>query len=228
MKSWIKAVSTALALSAIAVGCASRSADEDVFLPPPEAPLRLDRTAPYAPPAPGSSANPGARAPAPAPGPTAVAYRLRVGDAVIVSVRTPVEQQYELIIDEYGMIKLPMIPDIRAAGMTGSDLERAIKSSYINNKIYRDITVNVIVPQRSYFVRGEVRSPGRYPIIGGVTLLQALAAAGGYTEFADPRRIQISRQGGQISANARDIERNQAEDIAIETGDVIVVPRTWY
>ncbi len=226
MKSWIKVVSTAVALMAVAVGCASRSSKDDMFLPPPEAPLRLDRAAPYAP----TGGNPGVRAPAPVPpsGPTAVAYRLRVGDAVVVSVRAPAEQQYELIIDEYGMIKLPMIPDIRAAGMTGSELERAIKSSYINNKIYREVTVNVLVPQRSYFVRGEVRAPGRYPIIGGVTLLQALAAAGGYTEFADPRRIQITRQGAQINANARDIERNQADDIAIETGDVIVVPRTWY
>lgn len=203
--------------AAFIAGCATRESKDGPFLP---APLRLDRSQPYTPA--GGAVTPPAPVP---PGPTAVAYRLRVGDALVVAVRTPAEQMFELVIDEHGLIKLPLIPDIRAAGMTGSELERTIKNAYINNKIYRDVTVNVVVPQRSYFVRGEVRAPGRYPISGGLTLLQAIASAGGYTEFANPRRIQVSRGGQQISADAYEIEKNPDSDIAIETGDVIVVPR---
>lgn len=202
-------------------GCVTRDSNDE---PQPSAPLRLDRSQPYTAPTASAPATPVAQLP---PGPTAVAYRLRPGDAIVVTVRTPAEQQFEIVIDEHGLIKLPLIPDIRAAGMTGSELERTIKSAYINNKIYRDVTVNVMVPQRSYFVRGEVRAPGRYPIIGGVTLLQAIAAAGGYTEFANPRRIQVSRGGQQFTADAYEIERNPDSDIAIETGDVIVVPRRF-
>lgn len=225
MNRWIKTIAGAALGAAFIAGCATRESEDGPFLP---APLRLDRSQPYAPAggaqgyAPTSAVTPPVSVP---PGPTAVAYRLRVGDALVVAVRTPAEQMFELVIDEHGVIKLPLIPDIRAAGMTGSELERTIKSAYINNKIYRDVTVNVIVPQRSYFVRGEVRAPGRYPISGGITLLQAIASAGGYTEFANPRRIQVSRGGQQISADAYEIERNPDGDIAIETGDVIVVPR---
>lgn len=221
MKFWKRLILGIALGGAILSGCATREASED---PLPSAPLRLDRSQPYTSPGTTAPAAPVTQLP---PGPTAVAYRLRPGDAIVVAVRTPAEQQFELVIDEHGLIKLPLIPDIRAAGMTGSELERTIKSAYINNKIYRDVTVNVMVPQRSYFVRGEVRAPGRYPIIGGVTLLQAIAAAGGYTEFANPRRIQVSRGGQQFTADAYEIERNPDSDIAIETGDVIVVPRRF-
>ncbi len=224
MNRWIQAIAGAALCVAVIAGCATKESEDGPFLP---APLRLDRSQPYAPSGSvGSAPTPVVPQPAPLPsGPTAVAYRLRVGDAIVVAVRTPAEQQFELVIDEHGLIKLPLIPDVRAAGMTGSELERTIKNAYISNKIYRDVTVNVVVPQRSYFVRGEVRAPGRYPIMGGMTLLQAIATAGGYTEFANPRRIQVSRGGQQISADAYEIERNPDGDIAIETGDVIVVPR---
>lgn len=221
MKFWKRLISVIALGSAILGGCATREPSDE---PLPSAPLRLDRSQPYTSTGTTPAAAPVTQLP---PGPTAVAYRLRPGDPIVVAVRTPAEQQFELVVDEHGLIKLPLIPDIRAAGMTGSELERTIKSAYINNKIYRDVTVNVMVPQRSYFVRGEVRAPGRYPIIGGVTLLQAIAAAGGYTEFANPRRIQVSRGGQQFTADAYEIERNPDSDIAIETGDVIVVPRRF-
>ena len=179
-------------------------------------PLRLDRTPPYlsaeSRPAPDPSGGP----------PAAMAYRLRPGDSIVVIIHTPAVQQFEIVLDENGIIKLPLIPDIRAAGLTGSELERYIKNAYVSNKIYRDVTVNVVIPQRSYFVRGEVRAPGRYPLSSGLTLMQALAAAGGYTEFANPRRVQILRGGATITVDARDPD----QDVAIETGDIIIVPRS--
>jgi len=179
-------------------------------------PLRLERTPPYLSTDPRSAQESGG-------GPAAaVAYRLRPGDGIVVNVHTPAVQQFEVVLDENGMIKLPLIPDIRAAGLTAAELGRYIKNAYIANKIYRDVTVNVIIPQRSYFVRGEVRAPGRYPLSSGLTLMQALAAAGGYTEFANPRRVQILRGGTTITVDARDPD----QDMAIETGDIIVVPRS--
>lgn len=156
------------------------------------------------------------------------AYRLRPGDSVIVVLRTVQSEQFEMVVDENGDIKLPYIGAVRAAGRTAREVEDQIQKLYIDGKIYRFITVNVLVPTRSYFVRGEVRNPGRFPLMGSVRLLQAIAAAGGFTDFADISDIRLTRGDRTYRLNGREIERNPEKDIEIEAGDTIVVKRTWY
>ncbi len=156
------------------------------------------------------------------------AYRLRPGDSVIVILRTVQSEQFEMVVDENGDIKLPYIGPVRAAGRTAREVEDQIQKMYIEGKIYRFITVNVLVPTRSYFVRGEVRNPGRFPLAGSVRLLQAIAAAGGFTDFADITDIRLTRGDKTYRLNGREIERNPEKDIEIEAGDTIVVKRTWY
>jgi polysaccharide export outer membrane protein len=182
-----------------------------------------------------------APAPAPAPGPApaaaggavaaspASAHRLKVGDSVIVMLRTPpTEQQFEMMIDEKGELKLPLLDPMHAEGLTMSELERRIEKTYVDQKVYRYVSANVLVPSRSYFVRGEIRQPGRYPLLGGVTLLQAIAAAGGYTEFANGRKVQVVRGSTTQTVDAKDFEKNPEKDIELQNGDVVIVPRTWY
>ncbi|MCX7818182.1 MAG: polysaccharide export protein [Kiritimatiellae bacterium] len=156
------------------------------------------------------------------------AYRLRPGDSVVVILRTVQSEQFEMVVDENGDIKLPYIGAVRAAGRTAREVEDQIQKLYIDGKIYRFITVNVLVPTRSYFVRGEVRNPGRFPLMGSVRLLQAIAAAGGFTDFADISDIRLTRGDKTYRLNGREIERNPEKDIEIEAGDTIVVKRTWY
>jgi polysaccharide export outer membrane protein len=134
----------------------------------------------------------------------------------------------ELLVDDQGYIGLPYIDPVLAEGLTVSELQRVIRETYINEKIYRRITVNVMLPAQSYFVRGEVRAPGRFPLTSGMTILQAIAAAGGYTEFANPKRINIIRGGETIIENARDMETNPEENLDVKAGDVIIVPRSIF
>ncbi len=156
-------------------------------------------------------------------------YRLRAGDPVVIQLRgIPREDRFEFHVDAEGFIDLPFIPPIEATGKTASELQRAIHRSYLDEQIYRDVTVNVTIPAQNYFVRGEVRQPGRYPKISGLTALQAIASAGGYTEYANPRRINIIRDGVTTRHNARDMERNPELDVVIEAGDIIIVPRTMF
>jgi protein involved in polysaccharide export with SLBB domain len=61
-----------------------------------------------------------------------------------------------------------------------------------------------------------------------MTILQAIATAGGYTEFAEPKRVMLTRNGKVRELNMRDIERNPQNDIPIESGDVIRVPRSIF
>ena len=156
-------------------------------------------------------------------------YRLRPNDAVFVHLRgIPESANYEYVIDDSGYINLPYIPPIYAVGLTASELQRAIHDSYIANLIYRQISVNVILPTQSFFVRGEVRQPGRYALTSGMTLLKAIASAGGYTEFANPRRVEIIRAGETLAANARQLEQNPELDFNIKAGDVIIVRRSIF
>ncbi len=158
-----------------------------------------------------------------------IAYRLKVNDAVSITlsgIREP--RTMTPVVDEYGYIQLPYIDPVFALGKTSSELEREIRDAYIENRIYRSLTVNVVPPAQSYFVRGEVRAPGRYQLSSGITLMQAIAAAGGYTDYAGVRRVRLVRGGRTRRINLRDIEREPAEDIELKSDDVIIIPRSLF
>ncbi len=157
-------------------------------------------------------------------------YRLRQGDPVIIYLRgiMPRDDQIEEIVDERGYVTLPYIDDVMAAGRTSSELEREIQRIYVDRQIYRTVTVNVVMPSQSYFVQGEVKQPQRFPIVTGVTMMQAIATAGGYTEFADPKRVKLTRGRDVKIINMREVERDPQQDISIESGDVILVPRSLF
>ena len=155
------------------------------------------------------------------------AYRLKVGDVVNIIIRAPAAENFEMAIDENGNIKLPYIDTVPAVGLTPTELEARIKRTYLDKKIFRMMTVNVFVPLRSYFVRGEVRSPGRFPLTTGMTLLQAVVTAGGFTEYADERDVRVIRGERRMRYSIREIEAHPEKDMAIEAGDVIVVTRRF-
>ena len=157
------------------------------------------------------------------------AYRLKSGDTIFVFLRgIPKEEKIEDVVDESGYVSLPYINRIRAGGKTCSEFERAIRNSYLDNRIYKEITVNVVVPMRGYFVRGEVKQPGRFPLLSGVTVVQAIATAGGYTEFANPGKVRILRGGNSFTVNVQELEKHPERDRVVEVGDVILVPRSFF
>ena len=159
-----------------------------------------------------------------------VAYQLKVGDVVQVFLRgIPTADAIEDVIDEEGMISLPLINEILAAGMTASELERNIRKTYLDQDIYRNITVNVVVPTRYYFIQGETRQPGRYQIMSATRLSQAIAGAGGYTEFASGQ-VVVKRAGKIFKTirNSRRLERTPEDDILLEPDDIIEVKRSLW
>ncbi len=158
-------------------------------------------------------------------------YRLQINDPLIIQLRgipDPESANYEMVVDDMGFIHMPYISPVRAEGRTPSELQREIRDVYIGEQIYRHITVHVMLPTQSYFVRGEVRQPGRYPLTSSMTVLKAIAAAGGYSEFANPRRINIIRAGETMVENARQMEQNPEDDMDVKAGDVIIVPRSIF
>lgn len=159
-----------------------------------------------------------------------VAYLLKQGDVVQVSLRgIPNAEAIELIIDEKGMITLPFINEVRAAGQTSSELSRNIRQIYQDEGIYRNIAVSIAVPARFYFVQGEIRQPGRFQMVTATRVSQALAGAGGYTEFASGQ-VLVKRAGKIVKTirNARRLERTPEDDIWVEPDDIIEVQRSFW
>jgi polysaccharide export outer membrane protein len=127
-----------------------------------------------------------------------------------------------------GMISLPLINDIQAAGLTPLQLKQVIVNKlqgYIDNP-----TVTVTVREaNSYkiFISGEVRTPGVQLIRSETTLLKAIIAAGGFTEWANKRKILIiSTENGKEKrtwANYNKIIDGDSPDVVIKRGDTIIV-----
>ncbi|MBU1692958.1 MAG: polysaccharide export protein, partial [Verrucomicrobia bacterium] len=179
---------------------------------------------------PGGTPPPAAVEPAP---PRGRIYRMKTGDPVFIALRgipgyPGGQQNIEGILDENGCINLPFLDFVEAAGKTPSELEREIMTRYIEGGFYRTLGVNIIIPTQSYFVRGEVRGAGRFQLTGRMTILQALATAGGFTEFANSRRVELLRGNQRIVVNVRELEKHPARDKELEAGDVIIVPRSAF
>jgi polysaccharide export outer membrane protein len=157
-------------------------------------------------------------------------YRLRALDPLRIELLgIPEEKGIDMTIDERGDITLPYLDDsIKAAGMTTSELEREIQQIYTSRQIYRSITVNVTTLAKIYYVEGEVKRPQEYSLSRRITLLQAIAAASGYTEYANRKNITITRQGRVFRFNGKDIEKNPELDVPVEAGDRIKVHRSFY
>lgn len=163
--------------------------------------------------------------------PTDNVYRLREGDDIFITLSgsAGLNEQIETKIDAEGNIKLRFIGEVKAQGLSSTELEREIRAEYTERqKIYRDITVRVVVPNTFYFIGGEVRQPGRFPMIGRVTLSQAIVAAGNFTEWANNRRIVLVRNNERAVINFREIMRDPTQDVELLAGDVITVERSTF
>jgi polysaccharide export outer membrane protein len=130
-----------------------------------------------------------------------------------------------------GKISLPLLNDVRAAGLTPMQLQTGIRDGL--KKFISDPQVTVIVTQvnsRKIFVLGEVARPGTFPMLPNMTVLQALSTAGGFTQFAKEKGVYVLRteNGHQITLpfNYKEVVRGKspAQNIELKPGDTIVVP----
>jgi polysaccharide export outer membrane protein len=135
----------------------------------------------------------------------------------------PIEQR----IKENGTIMLMENQTFVAAGKTRGDLEQEIRARYVPN-YYRQLTVNIELPERYYFVAGEVRSPNKLIYTPPMTVLKAIAAAGGFTDFANKKNVKVTRADGHIETeNCVMALKNPTLDLFVYPGDTVHVSRSW-
>lgn len=154
---------------------------------------------------------------------------LRSGDRLVVTIHAAPEPfSAQHVVDEQGRINLPYIGAVPVAAKSCAQAQKDIEKEYIDQKYYKTVTVIIVPPESEYSVSGEVLRPGPYPLTRNLTVLQALARAGRFTEYADKTRIRLIRGSEVVTVNAVAITDGKQKDITIIPGDVIEVPRTWY
>ncbi|HEV2521477.1 MAG TPA: polysaccharide biosynthesis/export family protein [Candidatus Acidoferrales bacterium] len=130
-----------------------------------------------------------------------------------------------------GKISLPLINDVQAAGMTPLQLAQDVTDKL--RKFLNEPQVTVIVTainSQRVFVVGEVIRAGAFPLLPGMTVLQALSSAGGFTTFANAKKIHVMRivngKHVEIPFNYKEVLRgdNPDQNIKLEPGDTVVVP----
>ena len=152
---------------------------------------------------------------------------LRRGDRVRIYLRAiPSPEDLSDEVDEQGCITLPYLGQMMVEGKTTSRVEAEVAKAYVAGEIYAKIDVIVVVEADEYYVRGQVKGEGRYALARDMTLMQAIAAAGGYTDFAGPR-VQVIRGQTVLNFNMKRIERRKDPDPLIAPRDIIVVRRRW-
>ena len=152
------------------------------------------------------------------------------GDKMEIRVYGEDKLTGEYQVHEDGMIDFPLVGMVAVGGRTqgdvAADLERALADGYLRNP-----QVTVIVTERQNIevsVLGEVEKPGRLPYVDNLTLVQAVSAVGGLTEFAAARRVRLTRKGPDgpqtFEVSLRDITEGRREDLVLRAGDIVYVP----
>jgi len=132
----------------------------------------------------------------PAPETASRTYTLAPTDRVRLKVygETDITGEYE--VDSSGYVSIPLAGRIRAGGLTTAQLERSITAALAKG-IVRDPRVNIeIALYRPYYILGEVKKSGEYPYRIGMTVLDAVASAGGFTYRANENKVFLRRAGG--------------------------------
>jgi polysaccharide export outer membrane protein len=157
-------------------------------------------------------------------------YTIKALDPLYIRFSGIMEQQtLEVVVDENGEINLLHIDaPIKAAGLSTSELENRIERAYVDGGIYKNVSVNVTMTAKVFYVQGEVNAPGQFQLMSGTTLIQAIAGARGPTAFADRKNVTITRHGKVYTYNIKKLEKDPSLDVKINAGDVIKVPQTWY
>ena len=158
--------------------------------------------------------------------------RLRVDDALsIVFSGVPMPpEKFDGRIKEDGTVRLSLIGDVVAKGKTTGELEKEIRQEYLTKGYYKaTLNVTVNAESRAFIVLGEVYNRSRQVHTGKITVLGAIAAAGGFTDFANKKNVLIIRVDGKKEhVNCVKALKDTKLDIEVYPGDRIIVPRRLY
>jgi len=149
--------------------------------------------------------------------------RLGPGDRVQVTVFGHEDLSGEFEVDNTGRLSLPLIESVRAQGLLPDELELLIVDALQPEFLINPRVTVQLLSFRPFYILGQVNSPGSYPYTGGMTVVNAVAVAGGYTPRARIKRIIIQR-----TVEGEQTEIAASPEMEIMPGDVIEVPERFF
>jgi polysaccharide export outer membrane protein len=178
------------------------------------------------------------RATATAPAPPSVQgvavssdYVIGAEDVIAVLFWREQEMSGDVTVRPDGMITLPLIGDVKAAGLTPEVLGTEVQKAAARYLTDPNVTVTVRqINSRKVFITGMVAQPNAYPLTGPRTVMQLIALAGGLAEYADAEHISIMRtldgRTQTLKFNYKDVSKgkNLGQNILLQPGDTVVVP----
>jgi len=163
--------------------------------------------------------------------PLPATYRIGAGDMLEISVWKNEQLSRSVTVRPDGMISLPLLNDVQAAGSTPQQLRETLAKKLAEYVPAAEVSV-IVQRVRSFSVSviGSVIKPGHFTLTGPTTVLDALAMAGGVTEFASRKSIFVVRaepNGNKrlpFNYNKAISENDEGENFQLKAGDVVIVP----
>ena len=159
-------------------------------------------------------------------------YRIGSGDILeIVTWKEPDFTRPTVLVRTDGYISFPLLNDVKAAGLTPTELKRSLETGLKDYVSTPEVTVTVVTAgSQRFYILGEVVNTGEYPIVKHLTVLQAFALAGGFTEWASKDEIILMRkEDGKdvtIVVDYKEIVDGEklSQNVKIKADDTIIVP----
>jgi polysaccharide export outer membrane protein len=159
-------------------------------------------------------------------------YQIGIGDILeITTWKEPDFTRENVLVRTDGKISFPLLNDFPAAGLSPMELKYNIEKGLKSYVAHPVVTVHIINPvSQRFYVLGEVQRTGEYPLVKHLTVLQAFALAGGFTEWASKKEIILLRhEGGKdkiYRINYKEITRGEdfSQNLKLQADDTIIVP----
>jgi len=161
-------------------------------------------------------------------------YRIQVGDQLDIKLFYNTELNEQVIVRPDGRISLQLVHEVMAAGLTPGELTRLLTEKYAAELKKPELTVIVrSFGAQKVYVDGEVAKPGMFPLLGYVTIFQAISQAGGLKESARTNEVMVIRHGAgnkplALVVNLAKIYdgSDMRQNIALKSFDIVYVPRS--
>lgn len=163
-----------------------------------------------------------------------VSYHIGVGDLLQIEVYDEEDLNKEVRVLTDGYISFPLLGSIHAEGQTVRQLEQVITQKLAARFLVNPQVSVFVLEFSNVFVFGEVEEPGSFPLYGRMTVFEAIALAGGFSEVANQAKVKVLRhsQGREISMEV-DIKRviekgDTSQDVELQANDKVIVPRSFF
>jgi len=154
-------------------------------------------------------------------------YTVGASDVLSVEVRGQPDLSKAVLIRPDGKVTLRLLGDVYVSGMTPTEIDEKLTRLYKEYIVGADVTVSVVgLNSQQIYVMGQVPREGAQPYTGELTILQAIARAGGTNFRAEPKAIQVARNGKVWKVNLDDIiiKAKRGQNMYLQPDDIVFVP----